>query len=90
MFLRPAVVRNTHRTPNRPDRLAHLRLDMFLHTVSAEDVAAAPDGSGILLGVLLDADYTIECFDFSCFLHQPSMFPEFCFPLRLQLAIQLA
>ena len=60
MILRPTVVRNTRRTPNGPDRLGHLRLNVFVHAVPAEDVATASDGSRKIHNIRIHADHTIE------------------------------
>jgi len=89
ILLLPAAVRNTQRTPNRPHRLVHLRLNVFLHTVPAEDVAAAPDRSRIILGVLLHADQTFEYFDSSGFSNKLPVFLERGVLFCLQLASQI-
>jgi hypothetical protein len=60
MFLRPLVIRNTLWTPDGPNRLIHLRLDMVLHTISAKDVPAARDGNRKIHEIFIHADHTME------------------------------
>ena len=89
MALGPILVRYADLTPNRPSNLVYLRLNMFFHTLSAESIATSPDGSGIILGIPLDTDHTVEYFDPGCILNQPSVFSGFYILLCSQLASQI-